>query len=196
MDRSRGARSTVDRWWREPKAPEHGGALTGAWPPATPVHGSSPTGAQQREGSTGNSARASPGLGRLCGDRATAGKWRRREGLATVILMLRKRGKSEMGEVRWSMGARRPIYRAGGGVPRRWTRYRPVAEIKRGRKWGKILFWTAIWFLNIPRLWKFVGGDLGRILTWGFFLNSSRLLKYFRKMKYAMPCYATLGKIN
>jgi hypothetical protein len=27
-----------------------------------------------------------------------------------------------------------------------------------------------------------------------FFLNSSRLLMYFRKMKYAMPCYATLGK--
>jgi hypothetical protein len=176
MDRSRGARSTVDRWWRGPKAPEHGGALTGAWPPATPVHGSSPTGAQQREGSTG--------------------KWRRREGSATVILMLRKRGKSEMGEVRWSMGARRPIYRARGGVSRRWTRYRPVAEIKRGRKWGKILFWTAIWFLNRTRLWKFVGGDLGRILTWGFFLKSSSLSKYFRKMKYAMPCYAILGKIN
>jgi hypothetical protein len=28
------------------------------------------------------------------------------------------------------------------------------------------------------------------------FLNSSRLLKYFRKMEYAMPSYATLGKIN
>jgi hypothetical protein len=30
MDRGRGAWSTVDRWWRGPKAPEHGGALTGA----------------------------------------------------------------------------------------------------------------------------------------------------------------------
>jgi hypothetical protein len=50
--------------------------------------------------------------------------------------------------------------------------------------------------LNIPRLWKFVQGDLGGILTWGFFLNSSRLLKDFRKMKYAMLCYATLGKTN
>jgi hypothetical protein len=39
-----------------------------------------------------------------------------------------------------------------------------------------------IGFLNLPRLWKFVEGDLGEILTWGFFLNSSRLLKDFRKI--------------
>jgi hypothetical protein len=50
----------------------HGGALTGAWPPTAPVHGSSPAGAQQREGNVGNSARASPGLGRRRGGRATA----------------------------------------------------------------------------------------------------------------------------
>jgi hypothetical protein len=50
--------------------------------------------------------------------------------------------------------------------------------------------------LNLPRLWKFTQGDLGGIWMQGFFLNSSRLLKYFRKMKYAMPCYASLGKIN
>jgi hypothetical protein len=42
-------------------------------------------------------------------------------------------------------------------------------------------------FLNLPRLWKFAQGNLGGILTWRFFLNSSRLLKYFRKMKYGMP---------
>jgi hypothetical protein len=36
-------------------------------------------------------------------------------------------------------------------------------------------------FLNLPRLWKFVG-DLGGILIWGFFLKSSRLLKDFRKI--------------
>jgi hypothetical protein len=41
----------------------HGGALTGAWPPAAPVHGSSSAGAQQREGNVGNPARASLGLG-------------------------------------------------------------------------------------------------------------------------------------
>jgi hypothetical protein len=50
----------------------HGGALTGAWPPAALVYGSSPVGAQQREGDVGNSARSSPGLGRCCGGRATA----------------------------------------------------------------------------------------------------------------------------
>jgi hypothetical protein len=48
----------------------------------------------------------------------------------------------------------------------------------------------------MQRLWKFAQGYLGGIFTGGFFLNSSRLLKDFRKMKCAMPCYATLGKIN
>jgi hypothetical protein len=49
----------------------HGGALTGAWPPAAPVRQSSPTGEQNGEGSEGNSARVSPELGRCCGGRAT-----------------------------------------------------------------------------------------------------------------------------
>jgi hypothetical protein len=65
-----------------------------------------------------------------------------------------------------------------------------------GQNLKKNPFRIKIKFLNIPRLWKFVQADLGGILTYGFFINSSRLLKYFRKMKYAMPCYATLGKIN
>jgi hypothetical protein len=43
---------------------------------------------------------------------------------------------------------------------------------------------------------KFAQGDLEGILIWGFFLKSSRLSMYFRKMKYAMSWYATLGKIN
>jgi hypothetical protein len=30
---------------------------------------------------------------------------------------------------------------------------------------GKILFRIKIGFLNLPRLWKFVEGDLGGILT-------------------------------
>jgi hypothetical protein len=42
----------------------HGGALTGACPPAAPVRLSSPAGAQNGEGSEGNSARVSPDLGR------------------------------------------------------------------------------------------------------------------------------------
>jgi hypothetical protein len=45
----------------------HGGALIGAWPPAAPVHQSSPAGAQNGEGSEGNSARVSPELRRRCG---------------------------------------------------------------------------------------------------------------------------------
>jgi hypothetical protein len=49
----------------------HGGVLTGAWPPAAPVRQSSTAGAQNGEGSEGNSARVSPELGRRCGGRAT-----------------------------------------------------------------------------------------------------------------------------
>jgi hypothetical protein len=51
-----------------------------------------------------------------------------------------------------------------------------------GPKARKIISELKIGFLNLPRLWKFVEGDLGGILTWGFFLNSSRLLKDFRKI--------------
>jgi hypothetical protein len=40
--------------------------------------------------------------------------------------------------------------------------------------------------LNIARLWKFAQDDLGGILTGGFFLNSSRLLKDLKKMNYAV----------
>jgi hypothetical protein len=49
----------------------HDGALTEAWPPAAPVRQSSPAGAQNGEGSGGNSARVSPELGRCCGGRVT-----------------------------------------------------------------------------------------------------------------------------
>jgi hypothetical protein len=48
----------------------HGGALTGAWSPAAPVRQSSPVGAQNGEGSEGNSAQVSPELGWRCGGRA------------------------------------------------------------------------------------------------------------------------------
>jgi hypothetical protein len=49
----------------------HGGVLTGARPPAVLVRRSSPAGVQQREERTGNSIRASPGLERRQGGRAT-----------------------------------------------------------------------------------------------------------------------------
>jgi hypothetical protein len=58
-----------------------------------------------------------------------------------------------------------------------------------GRKPGEIPFVNKIGFLNLQRLWKFVQGDLEGILMWGFFLNSSRLLKDFRK-KNNVPCHA------
>jgi hypothetical protein len=53
----------------------------------------------------------------------------------------------------------------------------------KNQKWAKvqeimsfrILF--GIWIFG--KLWKFVLGDLEEILTWGFFLKSSRLLKDF-----------------
>jgi hypothetical protein len=58
------------------------------------------------------------------------------------------------------------------GGPQGWpakVKEKGISELKNG-------------FLNLPRLWKFVEGDLGGILTWGFFLNSSTLLKDFRKI--------------
>jgi hypothetical protein len=58
----------------------HDGVLTRARPLAAPVRRSSLVGAQNGEGSTGRSSRASPGLERRRGGRATAGKarWCRR----------------------------------------------------------------------------------------------------------------------
>jgi hypothetical protein len=50
-------------------------------------------------------------------------------------------------------------------------------------------------FHIFARLWKFVQGDLGVILIWGFFLYSSRLFKDFRKIEYAMPCKASYGTL-
>jgi hypothetical protein len=47
---------------------------------------------------------------------------------------------------------------------------------------NKRIFRIKIGFSNLPRLGKFVDGDLGEILTSGFFLNSSMLLKDFRKI--------------
>jgi hypothetical protein len=68
----------------EEGGPGHGGALTGAQPPAALVHQSSPAGVQQREERTGSSARASPGLGRRRGDWATAVARRGHEKLGEV----------------------------------------------------------------------------------------------------------------
>jgi hypothetical protein len=113
MDRGRVAWSTVDRRWYGPKAPKHGGALTGVWPPATPEHGSSPVGAQQREGNTG--------LGQRCGDRATAGKRQQRESSATAALGLWKMGRVRWGRCGDLRGRGGLFVRSGEGALRRGT---------------------------------------------------------------------------
>jgi hypothetical protein len=72
----------------------------------------------------------------------------------------------------------------GDGVASGWAGLRGRVGYKVGRAEikKKIISELKIGFLNLPRLWKFVEGDLGGILSWGFFLNSSRLLKDFRKI--------------
>jgi hypothetical protein len=74
----------------------HGGMLTGGRPPAAPVRQSSLAGAQQREERMGSSSRASPGLERRRGGRATMVKarWCRRS----------VRGRLERGEMRREAG--------------------------------------------------------------------------------------------
>jgi hypothetical protein len=47
---------------------------------------------------------------------------------------------------------------------------RPMGLLGRlGQKLKKNPFGIKIRFLNLQRLWKFVQGDLGDILIWGFF---------------------------
>jgi hypothetical protein len=75
----------------------HGGALTGAWPLAAPVRLSSPTGAQNGEGSTGSSAQASPELRRRCGSRATVVQNREAAALGEDTAQACREGK-EAGE--------------------------------------------------------------------------------------------------
>jgi hypothetical protein len=77
----------------------HGSVLTGARPPAALVRRSSPAGAQNEEGGTGSSSRASPGLKRRRGGRATIGKarWCRRS--------VRERLELREGEMRAGRGA-------------------------------------------------------------------------------------------
>jgi hypothetical protein len=55
-------------------------------------------------------------------------------------------------------------------------------KVGRAKNKEKGISELKIGFLNLPRLWKFVEGYLGGILTCRFFLNSSRLLMDFRKV--------------
>jgi hypothetical protein len=62
----------------------------------------------------------------------------------------------------------------GGGrkVGHSWAKNRKWAKVQEIKSF-QILF--GIWIFD--KLWKFVQGNLEGILTWGFFLKSSRLLK-------------------
>jgi hypothetical protein len=86
--------------------PGRGGALTGARPPAAPVHQSSPAGVQQREERTGSWARASPRLRQHRGGRATVVQNQRRRRSV--------RGRLKHGEKRREAG--RSVVNSGGGA--------------------------------------------------------------------------------
>jgi hypothetical protein len=64
-----------------------------------------------------------------------------------------------------------------------------------GEFYNRFVFFNFKGFLILASLWKFLQGDLGGILIWGFFLNSSRLFKDFRKIEYAMPCNAYYARL-
>jgi hypothetical protein len=87
--------------------PRRGATLIGARPPATPVHQSSPAGAQKREERTGSSARASLEPGRRRGGWATAVQNRRwRRSVRGSLERGEKRREARRGAVNFGGGAR------------------------------------------------------------------------------------------
>jgi hypothetical protein len=92
--------------------PGHGGALTGAWLPTAPEHGSSPDGVEKREGSMGILSRASSGLGRWCGGKVMVMKQRREKSSTAAAHKLRERERMVQGG---PLGAA-PFYRCGRAV--------------------------------------------------------------------------------
>jgi hypothetical protein len=66
------------------------------------------------------------------------------------------------------------IRRGGEG---RWAAAGSKPEMGQSSK--RIFFRISIDFRNLAKVWKIAQGDLGRNLTCGFFLTSSRLSKYF-----------------
>jgi hypothetical protein len=101
----------------------HGGALTGAWPPAAPVRLSSPVGAQNGEGSTGSSARASLELGQHCGSRATVVQNREAAALGEDTAQACREGKRSGERCGATRGWCSPFIRGGGALGRkcRWV---------------------------------------------------------------------------
>jgi hypothetical protein len=91
-----------------------GGTLTGARPPAAPVRQSSPAWAQNGEGGTGSSIRASPGLEQRRGGRATTMRSGEMAALGERVAQVGREG-SVSGE-RWGelWGGCSPFIGAGG----------------------------------------------------------------------------------
>jgi hypothetical protein len=103
--------------------------------------------------------------------------------------------KPEEGDDRWGPPVSRALSCDGGG--NREGCHRLKGQLGRsGPALPKSMesFIIDLVFLNfngfqiLARLWKFVQGDLGGILIWGFLQNSSRLIKDFRKIEYVMQC--------
>jgi hypothetical protein len=102
---------------------EHGGALTGAWPPAAPVCQSSPADAQNGEGSTRSSDRASPELGRRYRGRATVVQNREAAALGEDTAQAWREGKRSGERCGVTRGWCSPFIGAGGAPGRkcRWV---------------------------------------------------------------------------
>jgi hypothetical protein len=65
-----------------------------------------------------------------------------------------------------------------------------LAVMPIGQKLKEILFRNRNWIFEYTKTLEICTWRFRRDLLWGFFLISSRLLKDFRKIKYAMPCHA------
>jgi hypothetical protein len=101
----------------------NGGALTRAWPPAAPVRQNSPAGAQNGQGITGSSARASPELGRCCGGQATVVQNREAAALGEDTAQAWREGKGSGERCGVTWGCCSPFIGAGGAPGRkcRWV---------------------------------------------------------------------------
>jgi hypothetical protein len=101
----------------------HDGALTRAWPLATPVRLSSPAGAQNGGGSMGSLARASLELGRRCGSRVTVVQNREAAALGEDTAQACREGKRSGERCGATRGWCSPFIGAGGAPGRkcRWV---------------------------------------------------------------------------
>jgi hypothetical protein len=139
-------RTCASSWWIADRGGGGGSSELGIT--AIPKHGSSSTGAQQREGDTGIPARASSRCGRQCGGWATAvKKWRRRCSVRTMLRCGEKRRRVGRGTVEG--GGALPLYRGRGGGDGRGLRGRNsdmngdkngsliTSDLLRGLKEGK-----------------------------------------------------------